>query len=153
MKTVLSWLTRSVHGLCVLLLLVTFISCNSDDDKGGTPVNDIDITSVDPESPATLEFYETGASDRVTIEYDYNISHPEGARIWIIPYTDGDASEGFVYSSSGVFKGSGKRTVLVSVEDPGTGPTHVDQLRISIKNPDQSVQLVERFVDVDYTFE
>lgn len=153
MKTVLSWLTRSFHGLCFLMLLVTFTACDSDNDDGGTPVNEISITSVDPESPATLDFYETSNSDRVVIEYDYNISHPEGARIWIVPYTDGDASEGFVYSSSGVFKGTGKRTVLVSVQDPGTGPTHVDQLQISIANPDQSVQLLERYIDVDYTFE
>ena len=151
MKTVLCWLTRSFHGLCFLLLSVIFFSCDSENE--GTPVNDINITGVDPDSPATLDFYETSNSDRVAIEYDYNISHPEGARIWIVPYTNGDASEGYVYSSSGVYKGTGKRSVLVSVEDPGTGPTHVDQLKISITNPDQSVQLVERFIDVDYTFE
>jgi hypothetical protein len=145
---------RSFHGLCTLLLLVIFISCSGDDDEDATPnVNDIEITSVDPESPATLDFYETSNTDRVTIEYDYNISHPDGARIWVIPYTDGDASDGFVYSSSGVFKGTGKRTVIVSVEDGGTGPTHVDQLRISISDPDQTVDLLERFVDVDFTFE
>ena len=151
MKTVLFWLAQSLHGLCFLLLLVIFMSCGSDNE--GTPVNDINITSMDPNSPATLDFYETSNSDRVVIEYDYNISHPEGARIWIVPYTEGDASDGYVYSNSGVYKGTGKREVLVSVEDPGTGSNHVDQLKISIANPDQSVQLLERFVDVDYTFE
>ncbi|MFO7258029.1 MAG: hypothetical protein DIU61_010055 [Bacteroidota bacterium] len=151
MKTVLSWRSQSRFGLCCLMFFVLFLSCNSDEES--TPINDISITAVDPESPGTLGFYETSTSDRVTITYDYHISHPEGARIWIIPYTEGDKSEGYVYSSSGVFKGSGQRTVIFSTEDVGSGPLHVDQIKISITNPDQSTQLLERFVDVDYTFE
>lgn len=151
MKTVLSWHTQPVSGLCYLKFLVLFLSCDSDEE--GTPVNDISITNVDPESPATLNFYETSISDRVTITYNYNISHPDGARIWIIPYTGGDKSEGYVYSSSSVYKGSGQRTVILSVEDIGAGPYHVDQLKISITDPDQNVQLLERFIDADYTFE
>lgn len=131
------------------LLVIT--ACGDDGD--GSPVNDISIKSINPESPAVLNHYQTSATnDRVTIEYDYNITHKEGARIWVRPYTDGDPSPGYLYSPSSVFNGKGSRTVLVSIE-AGSGTVNVDQLKVVITNPDQSEYIQERFIDVDYTFE
>jgi hypothetical protein len=129
-----------------------FFSTACGDDENSSNVNDIDITSISPESPATLKFYETSSDDRVVIEYNYNIAHKEGARIWIIPYTDGDSSPGYVYSSSPVYKGKGSKKVLVSVEGD-TDPINVDQLLIYIESDETEELLVERYVDVDYIFE
>lgn len=149
MKTV-CWLSNPArYCLAVLAMSLSVPSCDSDSE--GVPQNDIAIKSISPESPATLDFYETSQNDRVVIEYDYNISHPDGARIWIQPYKDGAIVSDYLYSSSGVFKGTGTRNVLVSAGD-ADGEVHVDALRISIVSPDHSIQLAERFIDVDYTF-
>lgn len=133
-------------------LLVFVCSCSDDDGEGGVPENDIVIKSISPESPATLSHYQTSSDDRVRINYDYNITHSEGARIWVRPYTDGSPSPGYLYSSSSVFNGKGSREVLISIEEDA-GTVNVDQLKIIISNPDQTQDLVERFVEVDYTFE
>lgn len=136
--------------MCSLLLFLS--SCSSDGDGGGTPANDIVIKSISPDSPATLDHYQTSSDDRVKINYDYNITHADGARIWIRPYTDGSPSPGYLYSSSSVFKGEGSRDVLVSI-DGDAGKVHVDQLKLIISNPDQTEDIRERFIEVDYTFE
>ena len=147
-KIVYRLLRPACYGLTSLAVLFSLSACGSDSE--GTPTNDIAIKSISPESPATLDFYETSSNDRVIIQYDYNISNEEGARIWIQPFTNGSISNEYLYSKSSILKGGGSRSVLVSI-DAGA-ETKVDQLRIKITNPDQSVDLMERFVDVDYTF-
>lgn len=148
MKTVY-WLSRHSRYAVFLAMALLITSCGSDSE--GVPQNDISIKNLDPVSPATLNFYETSTTDRVVIEYDYTISHPDGARIWVQPYSNGSLIDDYYYSSSSVFKGTGSRKVLISAGS-GDGEVNVNQLRIKITNPDQSVTLVERFVDVDYTF-
>lgn len=148
MKTNVYRLLHSASTMVWLAGLLVITSCGSDSE--GITANDIAINEISPESPADLVFYETGQNDRVVIKYDYIISHEEGARIWVQPFSNGSISEGYIYSSSSIFKGKGSRSVLVSI-DAGA-EIKVDQLRIKITNPDQSVDLTERFVDVDYTF-
>jgi len=72
--------------------------------------------------------------------------------MWIIPFTDGDRSPEYLYSSSKVFTGSGTREVGVSIES-GNGPVKVDQLKVTMVDPDQNETYIERFVTVDFTFE
>ena len=72
--------------------------------------------------------------------------------MWIIPYTDGDRSPEYLYSSSKVFTGTGTRQVGVSIED-GDAPVKVDQLKVTMVDPDQTETYIERFVNVDFTFE
>ena len=149
MKTVY-WLSRhSRHGFVFLALTLIVTSCGSDSE--GVPQNDISIKNISPVSPATLDFYETSQNDRVVIEYDYNISQPDGARIWVQPFNNGSLIDDYYYSSSSVFKGTGNRKVLISAGSDN-GEVKVNQLRVKITSPDQSVTLVERYVDVDYTF-
>ena len=116
-------------------------------------VNQATITSMDPPSPAQLVFFETAiTNDRVIITYDYTIANADGARIWIQPYTDGDKSNAFLYTSSKIFSGSGSKTVLISIDEDAVNTVKVDQLRVIISAPDQSTDLFETFIDVDYTF-
>ncbi|HEX5168464.1 MAG TPA: hypothetical protein VFW11_04780 [Cyclobacteriaceae bacterium] len=138
----------AVVSACAFMIAVN--SCG--DDEGSSNVNDITVKSISPDSPAVLKFYQTSSDDRVYIEYDYNISHKEGARIWIVPYTDGDFSPGYIYSSSPVYKGKGSKKVLISI-DESAEPVNVDQLQIYIESEETEEVLVERYVDVDYTFE
>lgn len=131
----------------VLVILLSFALCNcakNDDELKGNSMN---VTSIDPSSPATLEFNEF-----VIIEYEYNISNSEGARMWVIPYTDGSKSPGYLYSSSTVYTGNGGRQVGVSIDD-SSEPVVVDQLQVIMKNPDQSETLYEEFINVNFTFE
>ena len=72
--------------------------------------------------------------------------------MWIIPYTDGDRSPKFLYSSSKVFTGSGTRQVGISIES-GSEPVKVDQIKINMVDPDQTETYIERFQNVDFTFE
>lgn len=149
MKTVY-WLSKHYrNGIAFLVMAFIVASCGSDSE--GVPKNDITITSISPVSPAALDFYESGPNDRVVIDYDYNISHPDGARIWIQPYNSGALIDDYFYSNSSIFKGTGNRKVLISAGDDN-GEVTVNQLRIKITNPDQSETLVERFIDVNYTF-
>jgi len=134
----------------LVFALVLIINACSDDDEPSN-VNDIKITSISPESPASLHHYQTSlVLDYVIIDYDYTITNKDGARIWIQPYTEGEISDGYIYSTSSIFTGKGTRTVLVSIEEYA-GEKNVDQLRIIIVNPDGDT-LTERFIDVDYTF-
>lgn len=115
--------------------------------------NSVNITSMDPASPADLVFYQTAATnDRVRIFYDYNITDPDGGRIWIQPYTGGSISDDFLYSPSSVFKGAGSRDVVISIDVGSNTEVHVDQLRVFITDPDQNEDLYEEFVNADYTY-
>lgn len=137
---------------CAFALVLLFVSssCSDDDDA---PSNNVSIKSISPESPASLNYFETSIIlDRVLIEYDHTISYEGGARIWIQPITNGAISPGYVYSPSNVYTGKGSRAVVVSVS--GTeGAVKVDQLLIVAKDPDQNTTIFEKYIDVDYTFQ
>lgn len=94
--------------LLLILFPVILFNCGNNDEDPGK--NSMDIMFMDPESPSTLKF-----NDFVVITYDYNIVPEDGARMWIIPYTDGDESPEYLYSSSKVYTGSGTRQVGISV--------------------------------------
>lgn len=134
--------TGTILGIC--LLGCTLFQCSDDEDepKG----NFMEVVSINPESPASLNF-----NDNVQIVYEYNIEHEDGARMWVIPQTNGDDSPGYRYSSSGVFNGSGDRGVIVSIADQAD-PVIVDQLWVIMKDPDQSEILYSEYIDVEYTY-
>jgi hypothetical protein len=129
----------------IALVMVMMTTCKKDEDDNDP--NSVIIVSLNPDSPATLNF-----GDFVVILTDYNITDPLGARIWVQPYTAGEKSPGYVYSSSGVFKGSGNREVGITVRERDDPEVVVDQLRIICTSPDQSETILEEFIDVNYTF-
>ena len=136
----------------MLIVAFSFYDC-SKDENGGLVFSDgagnsLSITLFDPASPASLDY-----EDYVVITTEYNITHSEGVRMWIIPYTDGEKSPGYLYSSSKIYSGSGSRQVGFSIEfDEDIGPVTVDQLEVVMKNPDQSQTLIEKFIEVSYSF-
>jgi hypothetical protein len=91
----------------ILMALVAipaiFSGCKKDDYRRP---NSVKILSLDPESPASLDFGEFAV-----ITTDYYKTRDGGARYWVQPYTDGEISPGYLYSRSGIFDGSGKREV------------------------------------------
>ena len=144
-----------VSPLSILTLLVFVLTCftNCGDDDSPEASNQVTITSMDPPSPADLVFYQTAPSnDRVSIEYNYTITNPDGARIWVQPYTNGSISDDFLYSPSSVLQGSGSRSVIISIDQGSNAQVEVDQLRIIMTDPDQNQDLFEDFINVDYTF-
>lgn len=151
MKTLIFRQAAAALSVAMITALMIASSCSSSSEGTNVPENDIAVKNISPNSPATLDHYQTGSNDRVKIDYDYNITYADGARIWIIPYTDGSKSPGYLYSQSNVFKGTGSRSVIVSI-DEDAGEVHVDQLRIIITDPDQNIDITERFMEVDYTF-
>ena len=139
---------KPVFKYRTFLLLAVIGLLNSSCKKEETgPANSVVIQQFDPNSPATLNFEEF-----VVITTAYDISNSDGARIWVQPYTEGEKSPGFLYSSSRVYYGSGIREVGISVEETEYETVLVDQLRIIVTTPDQDQDLFERFIDVSYTF-
>ncbi len=108
----------------------------------GTTVN---ITKILPETNV-LDF-----GDKVDITFDYDVIESEGVRIFIRPFTNGSLSPSYGASGSGIFKNDGSNTVNFTIST-GADDVHVDQLRIKVVSPDQSKVILEKFVDVDFTF-
>lgn len=102
---------------------------------------------MDPTSPATLPF-----GEYVDIYHIFKIKNQDGARTWIQPYTVGDISPGYIYSTSRVYTGEGNRKVVVSVKEGDDSEVVVDQLRVVCYTPDQDEILFEKFINVNYTF-
>ena len=139
--------TIKINSISVLLFIVisALVSCSGSDED--PQKNTMTIVSITPESPATLKFNEF-----VLIRYEYNITSADGARMWVIPQTNGAKSPESIYSSSKVYTGAGKREVGVSIDDSNQ-PVIVDQLKVTMSDPDQNDTLFEKFIDVEYTFE
>ena len=139
--------TLPMPAAMLVVMCFALVSCG---DDGPNATTGVIIKSMSPASPATLKYYQLAANDRITIEYDYLITQPDGARIWILGVAS-DGSTGSIYSPSSVYKGSGSRKVVLSY-DSNEPSVHIEKLRIKIVNPDHSVTISETFVDVDYTF-
>jgi hypothetical protein len=142
--------TLSIRPLTAAMIVVigfALVSCGDDEPKATTGIT---IKSMTPASPATLKYFELDFNDRITITYDYLITEPDGARIWIQGVAS-DGSSGSIYSPSPIYKGSGSKTVVLSY-DSDEPSVHIEKLRIKISKPDQSADISVTFVDVDYTF-
>lgn len=100
---------------------------------------------LDLPSPSYLPH---GAFVEVTI--DYKIDAPEGARIFVVPFTNGAQTPHWQVSSSPMVPaGSGTITRSLSILQ---GEPLVDQVRVSMVNEDQSITYLELFVPVAYQF-
>jgi hypothetical protein len=143
---------KGLISIILAFLLIAVTGCSDDSPSGpGIPQETgINIVGTAPAFPATLKYYQTASNDRVSITFNYSIVEPEGARIWIQPVKK-SSNATIYYSTSPVYKGSGSKTVIVSVSSDAD-TLHVSQLRVVIKTPDQSSTISEFFTDVDYTF-
>jgi hypothetical protein len=86
--------------------------------------------------------------EQVQTTFDYNISHPGGARIFVRPMTNGGLTPGYSASGSPLFTGTGTRTVNFTINS-GLN-VRVDSLRVHILNADQSKLLSEFFIPVNW---
>lgn len=104
----------------------------------------ISITQISPSSPADLAHEE-----EVTIQFEYTISEPGGARIFIRPMTDGSRSPNYAASGSRVYQGSGSSTANFTIT---SGNIEVDQLRVQVIRAGGQQVLAEFLMPVDFSF-
>ncbi|WP_020538466.1 T9SS type A sorting domain-containing protein [Lewinella cohaerens] len=114
--------------------------------------------------PVTYQFGENGANnfsftqpqeigslllgEQVNISFDYNVSHPGGARIFVRPFTDGNLTPGYGASGSPIFSGTGSHTANFSINSGNN--IHVDALRVTILNESQTQTLNTFFIPVNW---
>ncbi len=86
----------------------------------------------------------------VTATFDYATTEPGGVRIFMRPFTAGALSPGYTAHGSGVYPiGSGSDDGSFTIT---TGDVVVDQVRFRMTNADQTVTLLEFFLDAEYVF-
>ncbi len=104
--------------------------------------NSITNINLVPSSPAQLM-----VGQSVTFTFDYVTQEVGGARIFGLPYTNGLPTPGYSYDSSPPYYGAGSdsRWFKINIDNE-----RVDQIRFTMLNYDQSVLLLEFFIDVDY---
>ncbi len=89
-------------------------------------------------------------NENFNITFDYKVDIPGGVRIFIRPMTHGSLTPGYGASGSPIFEGSGSKTVFFTIT---TGKNvHVDALRVSVVNPDQTQELMTFYVPVNLYF-
>jgi hypothetical protein len=114
--------------------------------------------------PVTYQFGENGANnfsftqsqeigslllgEQVNITFDYNVSHPGGARIFVRPFTNGNLTPGYGASGSPIFSGTGSHTANFSINSGSN--IHVDALRVTILNESQTQTLNTFFIPVNW---
>lgn len=107
--------------------------------------NSVSITNLNPASPGYLLL-----NQDATISFNYNTLEAGGARIFFMPMTEGDETPNYSGTGSPIYVlGGGTGTAKFRITT-GTN-VHIDQLRIRMYNEDQSVKLLETYVNVDYT--
>ncbi len=87
----------------------------------------------------------------VNVDIDYKIDHPDGRRIYIVPYTNGSPTPGYGVSASVVYpQGTGTVTKFFTIN---TGsPVVVNELRVYSRDPDFTETPLEMFVPVRFHF-
>ncbi len=171
--TMVSMAWKSMQNfVATTLFVILLIACSKGDDTGG-PIDEptgttgntgnaggtnqgvgvaVTLKGMVPESPAALKFGED-----VEVTYDYNVTRTDGARIWVLPQTNGDNAPKLKYEGSPKFTGKGTTTVKFTVAEGDS--TVVDQVKIQIGTGGYSLlgtvfwdPLDDIFEPVDYTF-
>ena len=106
-----------------------------------------EITNIElsPPSPAALL-----NNEYVNITFDYSTTEAGGVLIFVSPYTDGSPTPNRATSGSTLYpvgqgNGSGYFRIM-------SGDVVVDQIQFKMTNADQSVVLLEFFIDVEYHY-
>ena len=103
----------------------------------------ISITEISPGAQTTLGF-----GNQVEISFDYEINTPEGARIFIRPFTSGSLTPNYSASGSTVYRGSGSGSANFTIQ---SGRATVDQIRVRSLSL-QNELLFEFFIPVKLSF-
>ncbi len=121
-----------------LLLLVTTL-------LGTIAANDICAINLRP-GTRTADFT---VGEKVYIDLEYSTDEAAGVRIFILPFTEGEQSDNFGVSGSPIYMGSGSLSPFLMIN---AGELTVDEIRVRITTPDQSIILREFFIPVSYHF-
>jgi hypothetical protein len=106
--------------------------------------NSISINHLNPASAAKLNF-----GEEISVSFNYNITEPGGARIFIRPLTGTILTPNYAASGSPVYTGNGNATATFTIK---SGETEIDKLRIQVFNSSQSELLFEFNFPVSYQF-
>src|SRR5690606_29728062 len=136
--------------------LATLISACAGGTGTPTPPQKTEIVSYtfSPPSPATLKF-----GEYVTANLTYTSGHSTPIRMWARIDYNGPITEGTIgYCPSPAIQAKqGTEERCFRVQDAYVNgvpsPIHVDTIRFSVVDQDQTVQLYEEFVTVDYIWE
>ena len=88
---------------------------------------------------------------QVNVSIDYKIDHPDGRRIYVLPYTNGSPTPGYGVSGSVVYP-QGTGTVSKFFTITSGSPVVVDEVRVYSWDPDFTESPLEIFVPVFYRF-
>jgi hypothetical protein len=100
---------------------------------------------LSPDTPDVLAF-----DQDVDLTFDYLTRNQTGVRIWARPFTNGQLTPNYGAHGSGIYpagQGSGSGFFTIT-----SGQVVVDQIRIQMWDPDQTVLLFEAFLPVYYRF-
>ncbi|HEX9091318.1 MAG TPA: hypothetical protein VF831_07500, partial [Anaerolineales bacterium] len=101
--------------------------------------------SLSPDTPNVLNF-----DQHVNLSFDYLTRQQSGVRIFARPFTNGALSPNYAAHPSPVYPpGSGPGTGYFTIT---SGTVVVDQVRIQMWDPDQTVLLFEAFLPVYFRF-
>lgn len=123
-----------------------------DDDVIFRAINHrVTLTSLSPESPATLVF-----GQEVEFHFDYTTTAPSGVRIWGRPITDGEVRDDFSAHPSPLHpQGEGSGSGFFTIDGDAENVV-VDHIRFQMWDVDeegeQDTLLFEKFVPVEYAF-
>jgi len=109
------------------------------------PAAGIAISNIqmDPAPAAAIQW-----NQNVDITFDYTVDLPEGARIFMRPFTHGSLTPQYGASGSPLYPaGSGSGSGYFHIT---SGETVIDEVRFQVWNADQTALLLEFFVPVFY---
>lgn len=121
-----------------------FITCAGSAPRPRAAVTGI---SFSPTSPATLRLGED-----VIVTINYTTEEADGVLIWARPYTAGQFTPGGAFEASGTMPmGAGSLTRSFTIRE-GFPATTVDQVQILVRDASNTVQVLETFFSVNYTY-
>lgn len=123
----------------LMILLVLFLASNARAEYLGNVTFDQSVHSFLPHNVP------------VNVSIDYKIDDPDGRRIYVIPYTNGNATPNYGVSGSPVYpQGTGTASAFFTITSGS--PVVVDELRVYSRDPDFTETPLEMFVPVVYRF-
>lgn len=151
-------MTRRMRAGCLWILAFVSTPALLSACSSATPpppqTTEIVSYTFSPPSPATLKH-----GEYVTVELSYVSGHPAPLRMWAQIEYDGPITEGTLgyCPSAAVVAKQGVEERCFRVEDAYVNgvpaPLQVDTIELKIVDQDQTVELFQELVTVDYTWE
>lgn len=103
----------------------------------------ISNVSFDPSPTAAIQW-----NQDVNVSFDYSIDVPDGARVFVRPFSNGSLTPNYGASGSPIYPfGSGSGASVFRIQ---SGLVRIDEVRFTVYNAAQTELLLTFFVPVDY---